>query len=156
MTPVHRDGAQMWRVARDSGTLDLNTSYAYLLLARDFAQTSRIAMLDGEVAGFVVGYLRPTDPGCLFIWQIAVDESARGRRVAARMLDDLLTGLPGVRTLETTITEDNAASQRLFASFAERHDAQHRIEPLFEESDFPDTGHDAELLHVIEGLTPGS
>ena len=43
----------MWRVARDSGTLDLNTSYAYLLLARDFAQTSRIAVHDGAVVGFI-------------------------------------------------------------------------------------------------------
>ncbi|MGO2023648.1 MAG: diaminobutyrate acetyltransferase [Brachybacterium tyrofermentans] len=156
ITPIHRHGAEMWRVARDSGTLDLNTSYAYLLLARDFARTSRIAVHDGAVVGFVIGYLRPTDPDCLFIWQIAVDESMRGRQVARRMLDALLGDLPHVRTLETTITEDNAASQRLFASLAERHGADHRIEPLFEETDFPDAGHGAELLHVIGELHAGS
>ncbi|GAA1489166.1 diaminobutyrate acetyltransferase [Brachybacterium sacelli] len=155
-SPTRHQGADMWRVARDSGTLDLNTSYAYLLMARDFAGTSRVAVQDGEVVGFVLGYRRPTDPECLFIWQIAVDTSLRGRKVAAQLLDALVSDLSGVRTLETTITADNAASQRLFASFAERHGADHRIEPLFEESDFPDPGHGAELLHVIGELTPGS
>nr|WP_304502231.1 diaminobutyrate acetyltransferase [Brachybacterium sp. FME24] len=154
--PVHRQGADMWRVARDSGTLDLNTSYAYLLMARDFAGTSRLALQDGEVVGFVLGYQRPSDPECLFVWQIAVDESMRGHKVAARMLDALLDDLPTIGTLETTITEDNMASQRLFSSFAERHGAAHRIEQLFEEGDFPDPGHGAELLHVISGLRPGS
>ena len=57
----------MWRLARDGGTLDLNTSYAYLLLARDFAATSRLAVRDGEGVGFVLGYLRPAAPETLFV-----------------------------------------------------------------------------------------
>jgi len=154
--PTMEEGAAIWRIARDSGTLDLNTSYAYLLLARDFAETSRLAVADGEPAGFVLGYLRPAAPETLFIWQIAVDESQRGRRIAARLLDALLADLPQVTTLETTITADNSASQRLFASFAERHGAEHRITPLFEEAHFPDPGHGAELLHVISGLHAGT
>ena len=32
------DGAAMWRIARDSRVLDLNTSYAYLIMARDFGE----------------------------------------------------------------------------------------------------------------------
>lgn len=154
--PTMEDGAAMWRIARDSGTLDLNTSYAYLVLSRDFADSSRLVLHDGEPVGFALGYLRPTAPDRLFLWQIAVDESQRGRRLAARLLDSLLEGLPQVTTLETTITEDNAASQRLFASFAERHGAEHRIEPLLTEAHFPDPGHGAELLHVISGLHAGS
>lgn len=146
----------MWRIARDSGTLDLNTSYAYLLMARDFAATTRLAVRGGEAVGFALGYLRPAAPETLFIWQIAVDESQRGQRLAARLLDALLADLPQVTALETTITEDNAASQRLFASFAERHGAEHMIEPLIEEAHFPDPGHGAELLHVISGLHAGT
>ena len=146
----------MWRIARDSGTLDLNTSYAYLLLARDFAATSRIAVQDGETVGFVLAYLRPAAPDHLFVWQIAVDESQRGRRIAARLLDALVADLPQLRVLESTITEDNLASQRLFASFAARHGAGHRIEPLFEQDDFPDTGHQAEQLHLIGDLRSGA
>ena len=154
--PSLADGADMWRLARDSGTLDLNTSYAYLLLARDFAASSRLALQDGEAVGFVLGYLRPTAPGTLFIWQIAVDASQRGKQVAGRMLDALLEDLPQVTQLETTITEDNTASQRLFAAFARRHGAEERIEPLITEQHFPDAGHGAELLHTISPLHAGS
>lgn len=141
----------MWRVARDSRTLDLNSSYTYLLFARDFAATSRVAISDGEVVGFVIGYLRPEASDRLFIWQIAVDQSQRGKGVAARLLEALLTDLPQVRYLETTITEDNAASQRLFTSLAERHGTGHEVEPLMQAGDFPDD-HDAEHLHVIGAL----
>ncbi|MGC5614754.1 diaminobutyrate acetyltransferase [Georgenia sp. Z1491] len=153
LRPARAHGAGMWRVARDSGALELNTSYAYLLWARDFAATTRVAVTGGDVAGFVSGYLRPDAPERLFVWQVAVDERLRGQGVAARLLDDLLAGNPGVTTLETTITEDNAASRRLFASFAERHGAGLATEPGFEAGDFPD-GHDAEVLHVITPLHP--
>lgn len=150
--PTMEEGAAIWRIARDSGTLDLNTSYAYLILARDFGATSRLAIADGEPVGFVLGYQRPTAPERLFIWQIAVDASQRGRRIAGRLLDALVADLPQVSTLETTITEDNSASQRLFASFAERHGAEHAVGPLLTEAHFPDPGHGAELLHEITGL----
>lgn len=146
----------MWRIARDSGTLDLNTSYAYLIMARDFAASSRVAIAAGEPVGFVLGYLRPTAPERLFVWQIAVDESQRGRRIAARLLDALVADHPEVTTLETTITADNAASQRLFASFAERHGASHSVSPLLTEAHFPDPGHGAELLHEISDLRSGT
>lgn len=153
--PEMEEGAAMWRIARDSGTLDLNTSYAYLMMARDFAATTRIAVQDGETVGFALGYQRPAAPETLFIWQIAVDASQRGKKVAGRLLDALLADLPQVTTLETTITADNAASQRLFASFAERHGASEEVLPLIEESHFPDEGHGAELLHLITGLQRG-
>ncbi|MEE6272862.1 diaminobutyrate acetyltransferase [Georgenia sp. MJ206] len=148
-----RDGAAMWRIARDSGTLDLNSSYAYLLFCRDFAGTCRIATTDGDVVGFVLAYRRPTRPDCLFVWQIAVDEHHRGRGLSTRLLEDLLVDPAGragppVRTLETTITEDNAASRALFESLARRHGAALAIAPLFTAADFPDN-HDGEPLITI-------
>ncbi|MCZ9340443.1 diaminobutyrate acetyltransferase, partial [Streptomyces sp. TRM76130] len=41
--PRVTDGATLWRIARDSKVLDLNSSYAYLLWCRDFAATSAVA-----------------------------------------------------------------------------------------------------------------
>ncbi len=149
-------GGEMWRIARDSGTLDLNSSYAYLLFCRDFPRTCRIATVEGEVAGFVLGNLRPARPDCVFVWQIAVDERFRGKQVGGRLLDGLVDGLTRsdtpVRSMETTITEDNSASQRLFLKFAERWgDAPVRKRPLFTAEHFPD-GHDAEPLYEIGPL----
>lgn len=154
--PKLSDGAEMWRVAKESSTLDLNSSYAYMLYARDFPRTCRVARVDGEVAGFVLANFRPEHPDCLFVWQIAVDARHRGMRLAARMLDGLVTGLRAggdtVATVETTITDDNTASQRLFQGFARRWgDAPITKTPLFEEAHFPDN-HDAEPLYRIGPL----
>ncbi len=138
-------------MARDSRVLDVNTSYAYLLWARDFAATSFVATVDDDPGGFVTGYRRPDDPETLMIWQVAVDEPHRGRGLARRMLDGLVDRLAddqGVRHLETTITADNSASIALFTSFANARSAPIESKPIFEAAMFPD-GHDAELLFRI-------
>ncbi|WP_235856919.1 diaminobutyrate acetyltransferase [Occultella glacieicola] len=145
------DGAQMWRLARDSGELDVNTPYAYALLARDFADTCRVATIDDEPVGFVIGYRRPESAATLFVWQIAVDPAFRGRNIAGLLLDGLVRDLPDVTTVETTVTESNASSRRLFGKFADRHGADLAESPLFAADDFPDS-HDAEPLLTISGL----
>ena len=58
---------------------------------------------------------------------------------------------PGQLRLETTITADNEASQRLFTSFAARHGAECTHSPLFVPEDYPD-GHDTEHLYEIAPL----
>jgi diaminobutyrate acetyltransferase len=140
----------MWRIAADSKVLDVNSSYAYLLWCRDFAATSVVATVGGEVGGFVTGYLRPAQPDTVMVWQVAVDAEHRGRRLARRMLDDLADRLRdrGVRRMETTITADNEASIRLFTSFAEGRDAAIERAPGIPAGLFPD-GHDAEDLYRI-------
>ncbi len=149
--PTVEDGAAIWRIARDSKTLDLNSSYSYLLWCRDFARTSVVARdRDAKPVGFVTGYLRPTRPDTLVVWQVAVDHSHRGRGLAAAMLDGLAerVRVQGVRQIETTITPDNEASNRLFTSFGERHGATVTRRVLFDGGHFPD-GHDPEVLYRI-------
>ena len=83
--PGVEDGAAIWRIARDSRTLDLNSSYSYLLWCRDFAGTSVVARdAGGEPVGFVTGYFRPERPHTLVVWQVAVDASQPRRRPAGR------------------------------------------------------------------------
>lgn len=120
--PALGDGAALWRIARDSHKLDLNSSYAYLLWCHDFADTSIVARVAGEPVGFVMGYRRQAAVDSVVVWQVAVDGSQRGKGLAGRMLDTMYSSLvrAGTRYLETTITPDNAASIRLFSAFAER------------------------------------
>lgn len=157
--PEVADGAALWRIAKDSGTLDLNSSYSYLLWCRDFAGTSVVARTaDGTPVGFITAYLRPDRPGTLLVWQVAVDASYRGRGLAARMLDDLAARVVaehGVTGLETTISPGNTASERLFASFARRHGATVEHTVLFGTDRFPDGPHDPEVLHRIGPLAAG-
>jgi diaminobutyrate acetyltransferase len=144
------DAAALWRIAKDSEALDLNSSYAYLLWCRDFADTSVIARHHGAVVGFVTGYRRPTSTDTLLVWQVAVDDEHRGQGLASRLLDDLLDRLvpQGIRYLETTVTEDNAASNRLFRSLATRRWAGIDRTELFGSADFPDD-HKAEFRYRI-------
>jgi L-2,4-diaminobutyric acid acetyltransferase len=163
--PTTADGAAMWRLARDSGSLDLNSSYAYLLLADHFAATCRLAFLaddagsgEGTPVGFLSAYRLPADPTTLFVWQVAVDPRARGRRVAGRLLDAVVDatahdGGPAVTRLHTTVTSDNTSSRRVFARWAEQRGATLRETSGYEAAHFPD-GHEAEPLLVIEGISP--
>ncbi|MFJ8654648.1 diaminobutyrate acetyltransferase [Streptomyces rochei] len=158
--PRVADGAALWRIARDSKVLDLNSSYSYLLWCRDFAATSAVARDErGEPVGFVTGYVRPDRPDTLLVWQVAVDEAYRGRRLAATLLDGLAARTVaerGLTTLETTISPDNTASQRLFTSFAERHGARLEREVLFDTGLFPDGPHEPEVLYRIGPLPAGA
>lgn len=158
--PHLSDGAAIWRLSRDSQVLDLNSPYAYLLWCRDFAATSVVAV-DGDLVGFATGYRRPDAADTYLLWQIAVADTARGRGIAGTMLDWVFAAArataPTISFLETTITEDNTASRRLFGAFAERHDADLRTHQLFTADLFPtDSGEDhaAEVLHRI-GPIPG-
>ncbi|MFE0384873.1 diaminobutyrate acetyltransferase [Streptomyces bungoensis] len=158
--PAVTDGAALWRLAKESKTLDLNSSYSYLLWCRDFAATSAVARgADGEPVGFVTGYVRPDRPGTLLVWQVAVDAAHRGYGIAAALLDGLTARLAAehaITDVETTITPGNTASERLFTSFAERHGAQLTREVLFPAGLFPDGPHDPEVLYRIGPLTPAT
>lgn len=154
--PTVADGADLWRLAAGSGGpdgeggLDLNTPYAYLLWCRDFAATSVVAMDDdGELLGFVMGYLRPDEPHVLFVWQVTTTGAARGRGVARGMLDALAGRLGSrARWLEASVTSDNTASRRTFERFAADHSTDLVETPLFAAEDFPASGvpHDPEVL----------
>jgi L-2,4-diaminobutyric acid acetyltransferase len=142
----------MWKVAKDSGVLDANSSYAYLLWCRDFRETSIVAEVAGEISGFITGYLRPAAPDTLFIWQVAVDESQRGKGIGVAMLDQLLSDLPAVSWLETTVSPDNAASIAMFEALARRRETSLAKQKLFGPSHFPDS-HEAEDLYLLGPLS---
>ncbi|MFD9910202.1 diaminobutyrate acetyltransferase [Streptomyces sp. NPDC059063] len=159
-TPGVADGAAIWRIARDSKVLDLNSSYSYLLWCRDFAATSAVARdARGGLAGFVTGYVRPEQPHTLVVWQLAVDHEHRGRGLAGALVDGLVSKTAGHReltALETTITPGNSASERVFTSFARRHGAAVARTVLFDAGVFPedDGGHEPEVLYRIGPLAP--
>jgi len=152
-SPTMDDAPRLWEIARDSGVLDVNTPYSYALWCRDFAQTSVVARgADGDVSGFITGYVRPDDPGTLFVWQVAVDADSRGRGLAGRMLGYLggqLSDL-GCGYLEATVTPDNVPSTKLFEGFARSRGARLKRKELFGEDVFPDeVEHDPEVLFRI-------
>lgn len=144
--PTVEDGPAIWQLVIDAGTLDRNSSYAYLLLCRDFAETCVVAERGGTLLGFLTGYRPPTRPEAVFVWQIGVSEKARGEGLASALLDHLLLsdGCRGVRFLETTVAPSNEASRALFRSLARRLEAELEESPGFAADLFPEGGHEAE------------
>jgi len=149
--PKPEHGAAVWNLVRRSESLELNSCYAYLLLTSHFADTSLVAMLDGEVVGFVGAYRPPTHPDSIFVWQIGVDESQRGRGIGTALLHALIRcpGCEGVRYLEATVGSSNAASKRLFEGFAREIGATCDVTLGFASSLFASSDHEAEDLFRI-------
>ncbi|TDD88173.1 diaminobutyrate acetyltransferase [Actinomadura rubrisoli] len=153
--PSLADGPELWRLARDSRVLDVNSPYSYALWCRDFAETSVLARIGGVPAGFITGYVRPARPDTCFVWQVAVAETHRGRGLARRMLDRLGDRLAdrGHRFMEATVTPGNAASTAMFESFARDRGCGLERSPLFGAEHFPERGHEPEVLFRIGPFT---
>jgi len=146
--PELTDGHSVHRLIERCPPLDTNSAYCNLLQCGHFAQTSVIAKSDSAVVGFISGYLLPDKPDTLFVWQVAIDATARGEGLATKMLDRLLTRptLSHVKFLETTITDDNQASWALFTRFAQRKNVELcKSEYLDKTTHFSDE-HDSESL----------
>lgn len=153
--PTSDDGAAVWRLVRDSGALDENSLYCNLLQCDHFADTCLLAEAageaDGDILGWVSGYIPPKEPDTLFIWQVGVAEAARGQGLAGRLLTGLIDrpACRDVTRLKTTITRDNAASWALFRRFAARMDAPLGAVAHFTRADHFDGRHATEYMVTI-------
>lgn len=150
--PLPSDGEAMWELARASG-LDENSPYAYVMWGEYHAEASVVAVDDdGELVGFVVGFIVPAAPETVFVWQIATSAAHRGAGIGARMLDALVART-GAETVEATVTPGNDASAALFRGLGSRHGRRVEETPLFAEDLFPGD-HEAEVRFRIPVGTP--
>lgn len=150
-TPTVKDAPAIWQLVRDTGVLDLNSPYSYVILCHHFADTCLVAEQHGTVVGFVTAYRPPTSPDVIFVWQIGVAKSMQGRRLGFTILTTLLRqdACQEVSYLEATVTPSNAPSQALFRSLARHLDTQCVESPCFAEHLFPTGDHEAEYLFRI-------
>lgn len=156
-TPEEPDGQEVWRLIRDTGVLDLNSSYSYLMWAKYFDETSVVVESDDQIVGFISGFIQPKAPDTLFVWQVAVDGSEQGQGLASRMLRTVLhrKTCRNIRYLEATVTPSNEASQALFRKLAKDLNVGCEVSTCFTENQFPTEGHEAELLFKIGPLRKG-
>jgi len=154
-TALEGDGALLWTLARDSGGIDLNSPYAYMMQCRNFKNTCMVAEVFGAPAGFVTAHRVSGRTDVLFVWQVAVLREFRGLGIAHRLLAGLVeqAACLGVRKLEATVTQSNKASEALFTAFAKARGAKLDIRAGFVETDFPeDERHEAERLFTIQPI----
>lgn len=146
--PRAEDGAALHRLVAACPPLDPNSIYCNLLQCSHFSGTSVAAERNGELMGFISGYIPPEQPDTLFIWQVAVSSAGRGAGLGKRMLKHLLARpqCRAVRFLDTTVTPDNKASWGMFESLARDLGAPISSRVFFERERHFGGAHDDEML----------
>ncbi|HZG87613.1 diaminobutyrate acetyltransferase [Paenibacillus sp.] len=150
------DGAAAWNIVRESGSLDPNSAYCYMLLGEYFGSACALAEENGKPIGFVTGFRPPERPDTWFVWQIGVAAEARGRGLGRELLEHVLSRPEhqDIRYVEATISPSNAASLALFRAFARDRRAEMRRLPGFRQEWFPNASHEEEPLYRIGPLLP--
>ncbi len=151
-SPETKDGKYLWEIASASGTLDVNSTYHYLIMCRHFSHTSIIAEDKNQIVGFVTGYVPPKQTDTLFVWQVAVDKEYRGLGIGSKLLLCLYDKVKAdkIRNINTTITASNDASIKLFTTVARKLVAPVTFkETFFSAVDFGKNAHAPEQLFHI-------
>ncbi|WP_079528370.1 diaminobutyrate acetyltransferase [Halobacillus hunanensis] len=148
--PTVEDGSAMWELVNNS-TLDQNSPYKYIMMCEYFAETCVVAKENDKLVGFVTAFIPPEQSDVVFVWQIGIDSSQRGKGVASKILNELVDRevCNEVRYLEATVTPSNEASQSLFKKLARDHKTTCTITECFPEDLFPGEGHEEELTFRI-------
>ncbi|UOQ45039.1 diaminobutyrate acetyltransferase [Halobacillus salinarum] len=144
--PTLEDGRAMWELV-DNSTLDQNSVYKYLLMSEFYAETCVVAKERDKLVGFVTALIPPNHPDVVFVWQIGVDSSQRGKGIASKLLNELMNrpACADVHYLEATVTPSNEASQSLFKGMAREHQTNCKITERFSDELFPSEDHEEEL-----------
>ncbi len=152
--PNKNDGAAMWELVTNS-TLDTNSPYKYILMSEYFSDTCVVAKQNNQVVGFITAFIPPKKQDAVFIWQVGVDASQRGKGIASKMLRALLESeaCANINFVEATITPTNKASQSLFQKLARDYDTDITSSEFFTEDVFPGEEHEEELKFVVGPLT---
>lgn len=152
--PTAMDGVSISEAVKKCPPLDENSVYCNLLQCSHFSQTSVIAEHNESVAGFATGYLIPSKPDTLFIWQIAVLPEFRGENLALKMIENVLSRkkCQHVKYLETTITGVNKESLALFERVAKHFNTNIESTVMFDSDAHFKGTHLSEMLHIIGPL----
>lgn len=149
--PTEEDGKEIWHLIKGTGILDLNSPYSYLMWTKFFDKTSVVVEVNEKIVGFISGFIQPNAKDTLFVWQVAVDESQRGKGLASKMLQAILHrySCRNIRYLEATVSPSNKASQALFRKLSRDLQTTCHVTTFFTKDQFPETGHEEEQLFKI-------
>jgi L-2,4-diaminobutyric acid acetyltransferase len=148
-TPSKKTGLEIHELINRSKPLDLNSSYLYFIQSHYFSKTCAIATYAKEVVGFVSGFISPLNHNTLFIWQVAIDQDFRGRGLALKLIQFILQQNNAIEFIETTVTQSNESSLRLFNKLSETLNTQIKREIFLDQQQHFLNQHDSEYLFRI-------
>jgi len=152
--PTLEDGLRIHQLIAESPPLDLNSSYLYFLQSSHFADTCVLAESNGEILGFVSGYIRPDQPDELFVWQMVVASAGRGQGIAKGLVRQLIRqsirfSQRSLNSISCTISPSNQASQGVFKSLAKAFGLELSISEFLTEAHFAGQAHEAEDYYLL-------
>jgi len=148
--PTIDDANQMWDLAKRS-SLDTNSSYSYLMMAKFFNDRCYV-VYDRQaemVVGFVTGFVLKGD--VYFVWQICIDPNYRGQGLAYSLLTHALKSMiakEDVKFVQATVDPSNEASMNLFRRISKTYHTFFATKDGFEEDHFPDDKPEERLVQV--------
>lgn len=96
--------------------LENYAEHFYKIMLRYFGNSCFIADYNGDIVGFVLGFVSQIYDKTYFLWQVGVDESMRGEGIGKMLLETVEKEMRklGCNRIELTIYPKNIPSKRLF------------------------------------------
>ncbi|AQU81280.1 MULTISPECIES: diaminobutyrate acetyltransferase [unclassified Halomonas] len=153
MHPSISDATSIYHIAQKTPQLDSYPEYFYLLWCRDFKNTSLVAKKRENIAGFIIGYLRPDDPQTLLLWQQAMSKETINKGIGIKLLYNLTKqcSLKGTRFIEATIDPSNKGAEKTLKGISKLFNTKISKKDIFDENLFS-TNHHKEVLVRIGPL----
>jgi diaminobutyrate acetyltransferase len=113
---TENDFLDVYNFVSNCKPLEKYYEHFYKIMLRYFSNSCFIAEFKDEIIGFVMGFKSQTDENTFFLWQIGVNPSHRGKKVAENLLKKLenTAETQGCNKMEVTVDPENIASQKLF------------------------------------------
>lgn len=144
------DAPAIYRLVKECEAVDSNSLYMYAMWLKEFADYNLVVEKQGQVVAFVTAFSKPSQPDCLFIWQLVARPRHGIPHLGVRMMSRLVdkARARGMKAIEATISKQNRAVLGVIRKIARLNDAT-LSESLYLSSDWLSVDDDHDDEHLV-------
>jgi L-2,4-diaminobutyric acid acetyltransferase len=115
-------GEDVFEIHRFIGNLEglvQHPVHFYKIMIEYFGNSFFVIKTDDKVIGFVWGFVSQRNSDVFFLWQIGVSKEHRGKDIARKLIDRLITSAKELqyKKIHATVETGNIASCKLFEKY---------------------------------------